>query len=129
MMSSTPVQVRRVARETSRRAELAADLALARKIAILLDSQFRIFGIRIGIDPIIGLIPAVGDMISALVGSYLVYIAYKHRLGKWTIATMVGNLAFDLLVGSVPALGDVFDVAFKAHLRNLQILEKAAGKI
>jgi hypothetical protein len=108
---------------------LAADIAIARKLAVLLDSKFSLFGIRFGFDPILGMLPFVGDGVTALLGSYTIYLAYKHRLGKRVILMMLANLAIDWAVGSVPALGDVFDVAFKAHLRNLAILERATKKL
>jgi hypothetical protein len=94
-------------------------------LAWLLDARFSIGKIRFGLDAIVGLVPAVGDTATALAGCYLIYLAWKHQMGRGVIAAMVGNLLFDWLVGLVPWLGDMFDVMFKAHLRNLRIMEKA----
>ncbi|MEA2711009.1 MAG: hypothetical protein QOF78_3610 [Phycisphaerales bacterium] len=108
--------------------ELEIDLARVRQIAKLLDAQFEIGGIKFGWDSIVGLIPVVGDIAMALVGTYPLYIARKHNLGKFIRARMISNLVIDWAVGSVPIVGDVFDVGFKAHLKNAALLEKAAEK-
>lgn len=110
-------------------ATLADDLAAARKLAELLDAQFELGGVRFGVDAILGLIPFVGDTVSALIGTYPLLLARKHKLGKWAQAKMLGNLAVDWAIGLVPLAGDVFDIGFKAHLRNFAILEKEAQKM
>jgi len=111
-----------------KRGELEADLARVRQVAKLLDSQFEIAGVKFGWDSIVGLVPVVGDIAMALVGTYPLYIARKHNLSKFVRARMIGNLLVDWAVGSVPLVGDVFDVGFKAHLKNATLLEKAAEK-
>lgn len=108
--------------------ELERDLRRARALAWLLDARFSIGKVRFGLDAIVGLVPAVGDTATAVVGSYLIYLAYKHRMGKAVIAAMAANLIFDWVVGLVPWLGDLFDVMFKAHLRNLGIMERAVAR-
>jgi hypothetical protein len=108
--------------------DLEADLRRARQIAMLLDARFELAGIKFGMDAIVGLIPGVGDLLTTLVGAYPLYVARRHGLGRWVTARMAGNLALDFLAGAVPVVGDVFDVAFKANLKNLQLLEKAAEK-
>lgn len=108
--------------------ELERDLARARKLAWLLDANFAIGRFRFGFDAIVGLAPVVGDAAMALVGLFPVYLAWKHKLGYGVIATMVGVLIFDWIIGSVPAVGDLLDVAFKAHLINVKILERAAAR-
>ena len=107
--------------------ELEADLVRARALAKLLDSQFSIGGFKFGLDGIIGLIPGIGDAVASAMGAYLLYVAHKHRLGKGLLGMMVFNLVLDWLVGLVPVLGDLFDIAFKANLRNLALLERAAA--
>lgn len=89
-----------------------------------MDSQFSIPGIpyRLGWDGIIGLIPGVGDLITSTVSLYIIVEAQKLGVSRWTTLRMVGNLLIDVAVGAVPVLGDVFDVAFKANLRNLRLL-------
>ena len=108
--------------------DLEADLVRARMIANLMDAQFEIGKIKFGLDSIIGLVPAVGDTISAIIGLYPLHIARKHKLGRVVQTRMAANLLADWLVGLVPVAGDVADVAFKSHLRNLRILEAAAAK-
>ena len=101
------------------------DLGRAKFWATLLDSRFSIAGIKFGIDPIIGLIPAIGDLLSFLSGTYIIYLAWKHQLGGLIIAKMLGNLLIDWLAGTIPLFGDVADVLIKANLRNLRLLEEA----
>jgi len=93
-------------------------------LAQLMDNAFEIPGLklRIGLDSIIGLIPAAGDAIGAAVSLYIVWEATKLGATKKQLGIMVGNIALDTLVGSVPGLGDVFDIAFKANMRNLAIM-------
>jgi Domain of unknown function (DUF4112) len=99
-------------------------VARIRLLAQVLDSAIPIPGTRhtIGIDPLIGLIPVVGDAISAALSSYLVWEAKQLGIPRWKLARMIGNVALDTAVGAVPFLGDLFDVAFKANRRNLRIV-------
>jgi hypothetical protein len=108
--------------------DLEADLERVRQVAKLLDSQFEIAGFKFGWDAIIGLVPVVGDIAMGLVGTYPLYVARKHNLSKFVRARMVSNLLVDWALGSIPLVGDVFDVGFKAHLKNAALLEKAAEK-
>ena len=80
-------------------------------------------GYRIGIDPILGLIPGVGDLIGAGLSLYLVREAAKLGIPKRILLRMVGNVALETLIGIVPVLGDLFDAAWKANLRNLRLIE------
>ncbi len=105
--------------------EATRDLQRARFWARLLDSQFNLFGIRFGIDPLIGLIPVAGAILSALAGGYIIYLAWKHSLGAWVILQMLGNLAIDWLASVIPWVGNVVDVFIRANLRNLALLEAA----
>jgi len=136
-MSATPinpveVDVRRAgaggASDRPAPLDLDADLERVRKLAKLLDAQFSFAGIRFGWDGIIGLVPVIGDMATALVGVYPIHIARKHRFSKMLQWRMAGNLLIDWGVGGIPLLGDAFDVAFKANLKNLALLERAAAK-
>lgn len=103
-------------------------MARVRKLATLLDSQFEVAGIRFGWDSIIGLIPGAGDLITGGIALYPLYIARKHRLGRWAMMRMAANVGTDALLGAVPVVGDAFDVVFKANKKNLAILEKAVLK-
>jgi hypothetical protein len=83
---------------------------------------------KFGLDPLIGLVPVVGDLIPAAIGLYLVFEARELGASRWLQARMVGNLLLDLLVGAVPVLGDFFDFMFRAHHRNLKLLQKELGE-
>src|SRR5688500_13614923 len=108
--------------------ELDRDLARIEWLARSLDSQFSIAGIRFGWDSIIGLVPAVGDVATAALALYPIYLAGRHELGSWTIARMLGNVGVDVVVGAIPLAGDLFDVAFKANKRNLELFRAAAHR-
>jgi hypothetical protein len=109
-------------------ADLQADLARARRLAHLLDQQFSIRGYRFGLDALVGLIPGVGDLLGALAGLYPLLIARRHGLGRIVQSRMALNLLIELGVGAIPVLGDAFDFGFKANVRNVELLERAAAK-
>jgi hypothetical protein len=96
-------------------------------LARLLDEQFRIPGtsIRFGLDALVGLVPGLGDIATALVSLYVVARARDLGAPAGVLALMVGNILIDMTVGAVPVLGDVFDIAFKANRRNLELLRRA----
>lgn len=106
--------------------ELERDLRRVRAVAQVMDAQFAVGRVRFGADAILGLVPGVGDAVALGVGLYPILVAAKHRLGAGVILRMAGNLALDLVVGAVPLAGDLIDVAFKANLRNVALLERAA---
>ncbi|HEY2587868.1 MAG TPA: DUF4112 domain-containing protein [Tepidisphaeraceae bacterium] len=106
--------------------DLETDLRRARTLAKLLDTQFKVGGVRFGLEAVIGLVPVAGDTIGALAGLYPLWIANRHKLGKGVQARMAANLAIEFGGGLLPWVGDFFDVAFKANIRNVKLLEKAA---
>ena len=93
-------------------------------LAQVLDSAITIPGTNrtIGIDPLLGLIPGIGDAISAALSSYIVWEAKQLGVPRWKLARMVGNIAADTAIGAVPLVGDLFDLGFKANRRNLRIV-------
>ncbi len=95
------------------------------QLSRLLDSAIVIPGTkkRIGLDPIIGLIPGGGDTLSALLSGYIIIEAATLGLPREALIRMVMNVLLDTVVGSVPIFGDIFDVFSKANLRNMQIVE------
>jgi hypothetical protein len=103
----------------------APRLKRMRQLSRLLDSAIVIPGTkqRMGLDPILGLIPGGGDTVSAALSSYIIVEAALMGLPRSSLMRMVLNIALDTLVGSVPILGDIFDVFSKANLRNMQIIE------
>jgi hypothetical protein len=92
----------------------------------LLDSSISIPGTKwkIGLDPILGLIPGAGDMIGAVLSGYIVLEAVRAEVPTFTLARMLVNVGIDTLVGSIPALGDIFDAAWKSNVMNVALLER-----
>ncbi|KAJ1973103.1 hypothetical protein H4R35_004293 [Dimargaris xerosporica] len=84
--------------------------------------------VKVGLDAIIGLIPAVGDLLCVAIALYVVYLASTLHIPKGYKARMLSNVGIDGLVGTVPLVGDVFDVLYKANLRNLELLDKWIAK-
>ena len=103
----------------------APRLKRMRQLSKLLDGAIVIPGTkqRIGLDPILGLIPGGGDTVSAALSGYIIVEAARMGLPRKALTQMVMNLVIDTVVGSVPVVGDVFDVVSKANLRNMQIVE------
>jgi hypothetical protein len=102
-----------------------ARLKRMRQLSRLLDSAIVIPGTkqRMGLDPIIGLIPGTGDTVSAMFSSYIIIEAALMGLPRTALIRMVINIALDTVFGSIPILGDIFDVFSKSNLRNMQIVE------
>ena len=98
----------------------------AKGLARLLDDLIRIPGtnIGIGLDPIIGLIPGVGDMAGGLMSTYILMVAARQGVPSSVLLRMLGNIALDSLVGIVPVIGDLFDFGVKANRRNVDLLER-----
>ena len=106
--------------------DATARLARLRKLAWLLDAQFGLPGtrFRFGLNSMLGLSPVVGDVALGLVSLYLIYEAKRLGAPKALLGQMLVNVAIEVAGGAVPILGDVFDMAFKANLRNLDLLER-----
>lgn len=99
-------------------------------LARLMDSAFAIPGtkIRIGLDGIIGLLPVVGDLLAGAVSTYLIWEARQLGAPKWLLWRMVANTALDTAVGSIPVVGDAFDVIFRANMKNMALLRRHLEK-
>jgi len=101
-----------------------ADLNDLIQLARLLDNRFVIPGtnFRFGLDAILGLVPGVGDALSAMISLYIISRARQLGAPSALISKMSLNVAIDTLIGAVPLLGDLFDTAFKANVRNVRLL-------
>ena len=101
-----------------------------RAVSRLLDSAFVIPGTRyrFGLDALIGLVPGLGDAVGAVFSGYIVLQASRLGAPRSVVSRMIANVAIDTLVGWVPILGDIFDVAWKSNLRNMALLEGHLGQ-
>jgi len=108
-----------------------AEVAHARRVARLLDASLGIPGtrVRIGLDPLLGLVPGVGDLLGLALSATILARARRLGVRRRTLARMAGNLAIDTLVGAVPIAGDLFDAWFRANQRNVDLLARGlAGR-
>jgi len=96
----------------------------------VLERSFVIPGINrpVGLDAIAGLIPVLGDLVTAVMGAWIVWEARNLGMPKWKLARMAGNVLFDSAVGAVPVAGDLFDFLFRSNTRNLKIVRKHLDK-
>jgi hypothetical protein len=108
---------------------LAVQKAFLKLLARWLDDAFVLPGLnlRFGLDPIIGLIPVVGDLATTLISLYIIATAAKLKVPKSTLARMGLNIMIDSVVGAIPFVGNVFDFAWKANAKNAQLLERHAN--
>ena len=99
-------------------------------LAWLLDSSIPIPGTpyTVGLDAIVGLFPFVGDLIGVIVSSYIVAEANRLGVGRAILARMAFNVAVEGVIGIVPLFGDIFDAAWKANVRNVQLLDAWAER-
>ena len=118
------------AKQPARSSDAAPRLAFARFLAELLDQRFTIPGtsIRIGLDPIIGLIPGIGDALANLAGSAILLIGAKFNLPKIVLLRMALNIALNTVIGAIPFVGDLFSIWFRSNVRNAQLLERYASQ-
>jgi hypothetical protein len=95
-----------------------------------MDSAIRIPGtnVRLGLDPILGLVPGIGDLASALASIYIVLTGIQLGAPRSVVVRMIANIGIDTLVGSVPILGDLFDVGWKSNNRNVALIEEHVGR-
>jgi hypothetical protein len=99
-------------------------------LEMLLERSFRIPGVNfnVGLDAIVGLIPVVGDIITAAMGAYMVWEARNLGMSKWHLMRMAANVGIDTLLGAVPLVGDAFDLIWRSNSKNLAILKKHLDK-
>jgi hypothetical protein len=105
-------------------------VATAEFLAKILDTTVKIPGtpFYIGLDPLLGLIPGIGDMIANLIGTVILILAARLRVPQIVITRMSLNLLINGTVGAVPILGDLFSIWFRSHARNADLLRRAAAQ-
>ena len=101
-------------------------LARLRRISKLLDNAIAIPGtkFRFGLDPILGLLPGGGDTITGGISAYIVVEAARMGVPREVLGKMVGNILIDSFAGTIPVIGDLFDVGWKSNAKNIELLEK-----
>ena len=112
------------------RAAIEAELLQLERFADWMDSRFRVPGteLRFGLDGLLGLVPGVGDSVTALPAAYVILRARAIGAPPHLQARMVGNVLMDLLIGALPLVGDLFDFGFKANRRNVGLLREHFGR-
>jgi hypothetical protein len=105
-------------------------LARARTLTRLLDSAARVPGtsFRFGLDPLLGLVPGLGDVAGAALSGYVVLLASRLGAPKTVLVRMLGNVVIDTVGGTIPVVGDLFDAGWKANTRNLALLDEHLGQ-
>ena len=124
-MEQPPVMEEKGARPVKMDLPVDPRLGRMRYLSRLLDNSIWLpGGYRIGLDPIIGLVPWVGDFLTSTLSFWIIFDAARMGLKKRVLARMAGNVLLESLVGTVPVLGDLFDAAWKANARNFQLVEQ-----
>jgi hypothetical protein len=106
------------------------DIRRARAIARVLDTAVGIPGtpIRVGLDAVLGLVPGAGDIAGAVLSGYIVLVGLRAGAPQVVIWRMLANIGVDTLFGTVPVIGDLFDVAYRSNLKNVELLERHAAQ-
>lgn len=99
-------------------------------LSLVLDDRYAVPGtkFRFGWDTLIGLVPVVGDSMTTLMSTYFMWEASRLGISKWTLWRMLGNVGVDFIVGAVPLIGDLCDVAWRANRKNLKILKQELAR-
>ena len=112
--------------KTDSAAKQIAKVNRLRRISRILDNAITIPGTKIsfGLDPILGLLPGGGDTITGGVSAYIVVEAARMGLPREILGQMIGNILLDSFAGTIPILGDLFDVGWKSNVKNIKLLEQ-----
>lgn len=102
------------------------DLQHFERIAKLLDSKFEIpgTGIRFGVDPLLSLMPVLGDLVTLIISSMMIYTMYNHGASRKVVVKMMLNAGLDTLIGAIPGVGTVFDIFYRSNDRNVRLLRE-----
>ena len=120
--------------ETANRLPVGRDPAAVRRrietMEGLLERAFHLPGTkyRIGLDSVVGLVPVVGDVVTAAMGAWLIWEAKNLGMSRLHLARMAGNVAVDTALGAIPVVGDAFDLVFRSNTRNLRIVRRWLDK-
>ncbi len=114
---------------SSHAVDMSTELQKFERWSEALDSKFTIFGLPIGWDSILGLVPGVGDAVTVVPAALMINAGYRNGVRKRALGRMVWNTGLDLAVGSIPLVGDLFDVAFKSHKKNVAVLRDEFARI
>ncbi len=92
----------------------------------ILERTFHIPGTKIpfGLDSVIGLVPVLGDLVTAVMGAYMVWEARNLGMSKWQLIRMTANIGIDTAIGAIPFVGDAFDLVWRSNSKNLRIIKK-----
>jgi hypothetical protein len=104
--------------------EIEAELARLESLANLMDARFRVLGLRVGLDSIVGLVPGIGDVATTLPAAWILWRAWRLGASPGALGRMAVNLGIDTGVGAIPILGDIFDVGFRSNKRNVALLRR-----
>ncbi|MBI5019265.1 DUF4112 domain-containing protein [Candidatus Gottesmanbacteria bacterium] len=107
----------------NRTAVLASHIDFARRLTRVMDLRFNVFGVRFGIDPLLNIIPGMGNIVAAATSLYLMWIAFQLKVPTAIYMKMLWNIAVDYIFGVVPVIGIVFDVFYRANVKNFKLLE------
>lgn len=99
-------------------------------LTMVLDDRYKVPGMkmRYGWDTLIGLVPVAGDGLTTAMSVYFMWEANRLGVSKWTLWRMLGNVGIDFVVGAVPLVGDLFDMAWRANRKNLALLKKELSR-
>ena len=98
-------------------------------LEVLLERAFTVPVLgKVGVDSVIGLLPVVGDVVTGVMGTYLIWEARNLGVSRWTQARMLANVGFDTAIGMVPFAGDLFDFVFKSNSKNLRLIKRHLDK-
>jgi len=102
------------------------ELKWLEQVSGVMDTAFRVPGtnLRFGLDPIIGLIPGIGELVTFGISGALLLVMARHGVSRKVLLMMAGNILLDSTVGAIPIIGDLFDAGFKSNRRNLELLRR-----
>jgi hypothetical protein len=102
----------------------AKHVKIAKFLALILDNRFEVLGIRFGLDPILDLVPGVGDIIGVVLGLYIVYVAVELKLPQDRINRMFLNIIIDFIIGLIPLAGIIGTIFYRSNQMNIKIIEE-----